>query len=161
VAGTVTASYICGQITKEFELIADSPKGGQMIQMINFPIRWGTLYLKIDGKYVDQLVIQPLYSLLDPRIPETYTGGGEFTFRTYNPLEGATMKITDETGEIVLFQETTKDDGLFRIGLTQRYENLTITITHKDYGTFQKKGLKMEQICNDGYLNILNMVGWK
>lgn len=160
VPGPISVKYICGTLTVNYELIADSPKAGDVIQLRNLPIRHKTLYITVEGQYIQQIEVNTIAGYMNIRWPETFDTGGIISFKNYTPCEGATFKVNNEDDTITLFEETTSRTGLIRIGLTNRYEPYRVSLEHPDYGFKILSNLSESVICSDGYIDITNSEGW-
>lgn len=159
--GKIVASCIGGGKSIKSKIVATNPKEGQIFEIKDIPIRWGTLYLTETGTYPIQICVQPNYSLIEIRYPTTFKAGARIDYRTFKPLIGATMKIMDKTDTVIYHSEVTEKEGLFRFGLTKKHEPYNLHIFHQDYGTYTLNNMKMEQICSNGYINIEHMEGWE
>lgn len=155
----VQANYISGQKTVWYETLLDYPRKDEFSDINNIPVRWGTLYLKADTNFIECFAYNPLWSLLEIRFPETFTGGAKVTFSTYKPVKDITVQIIREYDGAIIWQETTSDDGTIRLAIAQECDLVTLRITAPDKTVHEYQHLKPEEAAQHQYFNINNMPG--
>lgn len=154
VTGNVVCEYMCGSTEVTHEEIGRDIKAGYKYQFQHFPIRWRTLNTYAGGGQAPVIIVQTAYSLLEVRYPPNWEGGDIVTFKTFTPAEDARFIFTDETQNVVVWDEVVGSDGLIRLALTHENAPYSIKINVNNLVTYWKSGITALEATKDEYINI-------
>lgn len=151
------ANYTSGKQEIWQDELATNAKTGEHYYLNYVPVRWNTIYLKSDNGYVNCFGINPFWSLMIIRYPETFKGGGTLNFSTYKPVNEVLFEIIRESDGEIIWEEYTELDGVIRFGVADEAGLVTIKITLPDMTVHTYEHLTPEQACQNTYYNINNM----